>query len=91
MGLDIKWKIRSGFNNGVAMIESKDEYAFVDVKGNITVSKGKNKSDTENDHNDVYNCYEDTSDRDNWDAMTDGMYGDYPDEGYDGDYEFMGR
>ena len=91
LGLDIKWKIRSGFNNGVAMIESKDEYAFVDVKGNITVSKGKNKSDTENDHNDVYNCYEDTSDRDNWDAMTDGMYGDYPDEGYDGDYEFMGR
>ena len=38
-----------------------------------------------------YNHYEDTSDRDIWDAMTDGMDGDYPDEGYDGDYEFMGR
>ena len=37
-----------------------------------------------------YNHYEDTSDRDIWDAMTDGMYGDYPDEGYDSDYEFMG-
>ena len=37
------------------------------------------------------NHYEDTSDKDIWDAMTDGMYGDYPDEGYDGDYEFMGR
>ena len=37
-------------------------------------------------------CYhnEDTSDRDIWDAMTDGMYGDYPDDGYDSDYEFMG-
>lgn len=35
--------------------------------------------------------HEDTSDRDNWDAMTDGMYGDYPEEGFDGDYEFMGR
>jgi hypothetical protein len=38
-----------------------------------------------------YNHYEDTSDRDIWNAMTDGMDGDYPDEGYDGDYEFMGR
>lgn len=25
-----------------------------------------------------------------WGTMTDGMYGDYPDEGFDGDYEFMG-
>ena len=37
-----------------------------------------------------YNHYEDTSDRDIWDAMTDGMYGDYPDDGYDSDYEFLG-
>ncbi len=29
-------------------------------------------------------------DKDNWHAMTDGMYGDYPEEGFDGDYEFMG-
>lgn len=28
--------------------------------------------------------------RDTWDAMTDGMYGDMPD-GFDGDYSFMGR
>ena len=27
--------------------------------------------------------------QDNWDAMTDGQYGDMPD-GFDGDYEFMG-
>ena len=33
---------------------------------------------------------EDTSDRDIWDAMTDGMYGNYPEEGYDGDYESLG-
>ena len=32
----------------------------------------------------------DTSDRDICDAMTDGQM-DYPDEGYDGDYEFMGK
>ena len=37
-----------------------------------------------------YNCCEDTSDRDIWDAMTDGMYGDYQEEGFDGDYEFLG-
>ena len=29
-------------------------------------------------------------DKDNWHAMTDGMYGDYPEERFDGDYEFMG-
>ena len=28
--------------------------------------------------------------RDTWDAMTDGMYGDMPD-GFDGDYDFLGR
>jgi len=38
-----------------------------------------------------YNHNEDALDRDIWDAMTDGQYGDYPDDGYDGDYEFMGR
>jgi hypothetical protein len=27
---------------------------------------------------------------DNWYAMTDGMYGDYPEEGFDGDYESLG-
>ena len=27
---------------------------------------------------------------DNWYAMTDGMYGDYPEEGFDGDYESIG-
>ena len=26
-----------------------------------------------------------------WYAMTDGMYGDYPEEGFDGGYSFMGR
>ena len=28
--------------------------------------------------------------QDTWDAMTDGMYGDMPD-GFDGDYDFLGR
>lgn len=37
-----------------------------------------------------YNHNEDTLDREIWDAMTDGMYGDYPDDGHDGDYDFMG-
>ena len=28
--------------------------------------------------------------RDIWDAMTDGQYGDYPKDGFDGDYESLG-
>ena len=46
-----------------------------------------------NDDNDYNNGgYRDDSDymRDSWDAMTDGMYGDMPD-GFDGDYDFLGR
>lgn len=36
--------------------------------------------------------YDDDNDymRDSWDAMTDGMYGDMT-EGFDGDYDFLGR
>lgn len=30
------------------------------------------------------------TEEDNWYAMTDGMYGDYPEEGFDGDYESLG-
>lgn len=38
-----------------------------------------------------HDSYEDYNDyeRDTWDAMTDGMYGDMPD-GFDGDYSFLG-
>ena len=45
---------------------------------------------SENHSDKSYNHYEDTTDRDNWNAMTDGMYGDYPDDGFDGDYESLG-
>ena len=36
--------------------------------------------------------YPDNNDyaRESWDAMTDGMYGDMPDN-FDGDYGFLGR
>ena len=38
-----------------------------------------------------YDSYlEDDYKRDTWDAMTDGMYGDMPDD-FDGDYSFLGR
>ena len=39
-----------------------------------------------------YYSYDDDNDymRDSWDAMTDGMYGDMT-EGFDGDYDFLGR
>lgn len=40
----------------------------------------------------VWGYCDDDSDymRDSWDAMTDGMYGDMPD-GFDGDFDFLGR
>lgn len=45
-----------------------------------------------NQYDDNYQDYRDTPDymRDTWDAMTDGMYGDMPD-GFDGDFDFLGR
>ena len=48
------------------------------------------KPNDDDDYND--GGYRDDSDymRDSWDAMTDGMYGDMPD-GFDGDYDFLGR
>lgn len=43
-------------------------------------------------YDDNFQDYEDAPDyaRDTWDAMTDGMYDDMPD-GFDGDYDFLGR
>ncbi|MDN0080897.1 WG repeat-containing protein [Bacteroides gallinaceum] len=45
-----------------------------------------------NQYDDNYQDYRDSPDymRDTWDAMTDGMYGDMPD-GFDGDFDFLGR
>ena len=53
----------------------------------------KEKSDYGNDttyHEVPHERYHDEYERDSWDAMTDGMYGDMPD-GFDGDYDFLGR
>ena len=82
------------------LLDSKDIKQF--IKGNcvelldsiediVKWSKKKKIHFNTEYHSKSYDCYEDTTDIDIWDAMTDGMEGDYPDEGYDGDYEFMGR
>ena len=42
---------------------------------------------TESDYNNDGNIDDLDYDRENWYAMTDGMYGDLP-EGFDGDYSF---
>ena len=49
------------------------------------------KKDEDQSYYNSYDSYEDYNDyeRDTWDAMTDGMYGDMPD-GFDGDYSFLG-
>ena len=87
------FSIYSGFRNGQAIISKTDDYhgeyyeETIDKEGKTI--KQYNRSfpgylaDVERD--DLRNL-----DRDNWDAMTDGMYGDYPNDGYDGDFDFMG-
>ena len=84
--LDSKWIIKSGFKDGLAKIESDKEYATIDTKGNILITGEKHKITNTHD----CDWYKEDYERDNWDAMTDGQYGDYPDEGYDGDYESLG-
>lgn len=88
------YAIYSGFHNGYAKIYMTDDYhgeyyeETIDKEGKTI--KQYNRSfpgylaDIERDNLRSF-------DRENWDAMTDGMCGDYPDDGYDGDYEFMGR
>ena len=65
-----------------------------DDKAQYWFSKDIHVSFGDDDDEDDY--YDDRGDddwdyeRETWDAMTDGMYGDMPD-GFDGDYSFMGR
>ena len=86
--IDSKWIIKSGFKDGYAKIESDKEYAVIDNKGNITITADKHSNKDSNTHD--YDWGNEDYERDNWDAMTDGMFGDYPDEGLDGDYEVLG-
>lgn len=88
------YEIDSKFHEGQAIISKTDNYhgefhqKTIDVDGNTISEHYESFQGIQEDY------YEDDMrnlDIDNWDAMTDGMYGDYPDEGYDGDYEFTGR
>ena len=79
------WIIVGGFHGGKARIrrELSNEIILrtIDTTGSVL----------EEDYINIPSeSYEDNKDEDNWYAMTDGMYGDYPEEGFDGDYEFMG-
>lgn len=87
------WVIKTGFQDGKATISMTDNYRgefhqkVIDIDGN-TISEHY-----ESFHGILNDYYEDEMrniDRDNWDAMTDGQYGDYTDDGYDGDYESLG-
>ena len=96
----VAFKIRYGYidYNNKTIIPFKYNYAFPfkegiaevsDNGGSGTISKNGKEIDWEYNRQEYY----DDTDyaRNTWDAMTDGMYGDYPDEGYDGDYSFMGH
>lgn len=73
--------IEEGFLRGRAIVSDTDNMQwYLSKKGKRSLKKDQRN----------FNPTDDTSDRDNWDAMTDGMYGDYPEEGFDGDYESLG-
>ncbi len=93
LAIEHGFEIDSKFQEGRAIISMTDYYhgeshqKTIDIVGNVISKHYYTFHGTQDDY------YEDDMrnlDRDNWDAMTDGMYGDYPDEGYDGDYDFMG-
>lgn len=74
-------------------------YKIAEEKGNdvtdrISFLEDALEERTRNIHQSSYDYDYDYDDRDymrdTWDAMTDGMYGDMPD-GFDGDYDFLGR
>lgn len=65
----------------------KSDVYFHDLNPELPVRGTKRiRSNYGEEH--YYNPAYDKSDT--WYAMTDGMYGDYPEEGFDGDYSFMG-
>ena len=54
------------------------------------MKKNSNQENINTFYEEPHERYNDEYERDSWDAMTDGMYGDMPD-GFDGDYDFLGR
>lgn len=93
--LEIKdgWVIKCGFKDGKAIISMTDNYhgnyyeRTIDIHGNVL------KEEYESFPGEIDEYYREDMrnlDRDNWDAMTDGQHGDYPEEGFDGDYESLG-
>ena len=94
LAIEQGYEIDSNFNEGKAVISMTDNYHGNFYQKTIDVDGNKISEHYESFHGIQDDYYEEDMrnlDRDNWDAMTDGMYGDYPDEGYDGDFEFMGR
>ena len=87
------WVIDTGFKDGMAKISKTDNYhghyyeQAIDIHGNVLKEEYKSFPGEidEYQRDDMRNL-----DRDIWGAMTDGMYGDYPEEGFDGDYESLG-
>lgn len=87
------WVIDSGFIDGQAVISMTDIYngeyrqKTIDVNGKTISEHFESFPGIKDDY------YEDDMrnlDKDNWDSMTDGQYGDYPKDGFDGDYESLG-
>lgn len=68
-------------------------YKIAEEEGNDVIERILFLENILNKQSRIFNHnYEDDFDykRETWDAMTDGMYGDMPDD-FDGDYDFLGR
>ena len=70
-----------GFKNGIVHVDRGNFCEVYDKKGNLIEKKWTRSQSDDTPYN-----YEEEA----WDAMTDGMYGDMP-ENFDGDYSFMGE
>ena len=91
--------IISGFKNGRAevihfFIEGEREGILcrdtIDLQGRILKREPIMEEGESVDDSDYDDCLYEYNERDVWDAMTDGMYGDMPD-GFDDDYSFLGH
>lgn len=95
-----RWGYIDKHNNTIIPFKYDDAYPFYKGKADVCISEREGSYDlsiskngrileekfTANESEIDYN----EAKRDSWYAMTDGVYGDYPDD-FDGDYDFMGH
>lgn len=87
---DIKVPFLNSFDDSFQSLISQEETQFVCEKWKDNYIFSADWRFDSEDNGDSYDNDDYDYMKDSWDAMTDGMYGDMPD-GFDGDYDFLGR